>query len=64
MYHYIQFDPYLTRELNHQMRNEMSKLRLEKRLHEADAGASRLHASILLLKSALHPLRRTALAGR
>ena len=64
MYHYMHFDPYLIRGHNEDLRNEVSKLRLEKRLREANGGDSRLVAFMLRLKSALHTLRRTALAER
>jgi len=64
MYYYTEFDPYLIRERNEQMRVEMSKLRLEKRLREAKADTSRLVAYFLRLTSTLHPLRGTGTAGR
>jgi hypothetical protein len=39
MYHYMQFDPSLIRERHEQMRSEMSKLRLEKRLRKHPEGS-------------------------
>jgi hypothetical protein len=65
MYHYMEFDPYLIRERNHQISSEVQALRLEKRLQE-DPGArgSRLLAFVHRLRSTLHPLRRAGIAGR
>jgi hypothetical protein len=64
MYHYMQFDPSLIRERNEQIRTEVGKLRLEKRLRGDEAPASRFVTLSLRLKSALRSLRSTALAGR
>jgi hypothetical protein len=64
MYHYMQFDPYLIKERNEQMRAEASKLRLEKQLRGGGTRYSRLVASIFRLKSVLRPLRRTELVER
>jgi hypothetical protein len=64
MYHYMQFDPYLIRGHNEQLRNEVSKLRLEKWLREVNGGGSRRVDFMFRLKSALHPLRRSGVAGR
>ena len=65
MYHYMQFDPSLVRERNEQMRAEMSRLRLEKRLREHREGSEpHLGAFSHYLKGTLHLLRRTGLAGR
>lgn len=60
MYHYMQFDPYLIRERNEQIRTEVSKLRLEKRLREHHEGSGpRLVAYFFRLTNALRPLRGT-----
>ena len=64
MYHYMEFDPYFIREHNEELRNEVSKLRLETRLRGDKARGSRPGAFTLLLKSSLHPLRRASMAGR
>ena len=65
MHHYMQFDPYLIRERNQQIFNEVQALRFEKRLRKSHkVGGSRLAAFTLFLKSTLHPLRRVGIAGR
>ena len=65
MYHYMQIEPSLIRERNERMREEMSKLRLEKRLREHhEGGGPRLLASLLRLTSTLRPLRGTGAVGR
>jgi hypothetical protein len=65
MYHYMEFDPYLIRERNHQFFREVHALRLERRLRKNHmVRSSRLAAFTLHLKSTLHLLRRVGLAGR
>ena len=65
MQHYMQFDPYLIRERNKQIFNEVQALRFEKRLRKSHkVGGSRLVAFSLFLKSTLHPLSRVGIAGR
>jgi hypothetical protein len=65
MHHFIESDPYLIRERNHQIFNEVQALRFEKRPRKSHkVGGSRLAAFTLFLKSTLHPLRGTHMIGR
>lgn len=63
MHHFMEFDPYLIREHNQQIFNEVQALRFEKRLRQNKVRGSRLAAFVLRLKSTHHPLRRAGIAG-
>jgi hypothetical protein len=65
MYHFMEFDPYLVRQRNQQIFNEVQALRFEKWLRKSHkVGGSKLAAFTLFLKSTLHPLRRAGTARR
>ena len=62
MNYYIDFDPYVIRERNHQMRREVSSLRLEERLRE-DRGPSGSRFVVFARRSVLPLLRAAHLVG-
>jgi hypothetical protein len=62
MNHYMDFDPYVIRERNHQMHREVSSLRLEKRLRE-DRGPSGSRIVVFTRRSVLPLLRAAHLVG-
>ena len=65
MYHYMQLVPSLIKERHEQLRAEMSKVRLAKRLREHHEGSgTRVVAYLLRLTGALRALRGTGAAGR
>ena len=65
MYHYMEFDPYLIRESNQQIFEQVQTLRLVKRLRKThQANDSQLTAFGLRLMSKVNLLRKAGLAGR
>ena len=65
MYHYMEFDPYLTGERNRQIFEEVRALQLEKQLRKHREGSDSRPAKLILrLKGTLHLLRGAGLAGR
>ena len=62
MNHYMDFDPYVIRERNEQMRKEVNSLRLEVRLRETRGSSGALF--VALARRGVMPLLRAArLAG-
>jgi hypothetical protein len=65
MHHYMEFDPYLIRERNEQIRSGVNSLRLQEQLRKNHkVHGSRLAAFALRRKVTLRLLCRVALAGR
>ena len=62
MNHYMDFDPYVIRERNQQMRREVNSLRLEERLRE-ERGSSGSRLSALAKRGVMPLLRAARLAG-
>jgi hypothetical protein len=62
MNHYMDFDPYVIRERNEQMRGEVESLRLEERLRE-ERGSSGSRFTALAKRGVMPLLRAARLAG-
>ena len=62
MNHYMDFDPYVIRERNQQMRREVNSLRLEERLRE-ERGSSGSRFSAFGKRGVMPLLRAARLAG-
>src|SRR3712207_4805451 len=66
MNHYMDFDPYLIRERNHQMQRELDSLRLREQLREArgSSSASRFVARAVMRRGVMPLLRACGAAPR